>query len=49
MMLTVPVFLRLAAVTGDILDKDEYDSQGLHKANHSDDKFCAALKLSEYI
>ena len=33
-------------VTGDILDGDEYDPEGLHSANHSTDKFDIALKIA---
>ncbi len=34
-------------VTGDILDQDEYLSEGLHSANHSIDKFRIALRILE--
>ncbi len=36
-------------VTGDILDGEDYDSGGLHDANHSLGKFYTALKISELI
>lgn len=36
-------------VTGDILDGEEYDPQGLSNANHSLDKFFIALEIAELI
>lgn len=36
-------------VTGDVVDQPDYTPDGLHEANHSLDKFYAALKLAEMI
>ena len=36
-------------VTGDILDSEEYDAEGLRNANHSLDKFFIALKIADMI
>ena len=35
--------------TGDTFDGEEYDSEGLHFADHSTDKFGIALKIAEMI
>lgn len=36
-------------VTGDVLDGEQYDPEGLHEANHSLGKFYVALKILENI
>lgn len=36
-------------VTGDVVDQPDYNTEGLHNANHNLNKFYVALKLAEMI